>query len=251
MRALILFTQLLNTNQNQMGWNLFKYARRSFVVTSLFLILSVQAREKPSFVGLRAGLSFPFGKYAATTLGDGSFTQVGMNVSVDGAWFFKQKFGIGGSVGLHLNPVDAAALATARLNKDPFLNSLVIRSEPWQIITAMVGPWFQLPVSPRFSFSAKLLGGLMYGKTPYQLYKPEYYLLPDNWAEITSAKDYKFSWQTGVGLVYNLSSCISLVFDADLFYDQLSFGFYSSTGYFTRNKTIAIVNTTLGFRINL
>jgi hypothetical protein len=115
----------------------------------------------------------------------------------------------------------------------------------------MVGPYFQIPLSERFSFSSKLLGGLLYGKTPYQLYKPDYYLLPDDWAEITPSTDMKFSWQGGLGLVYKLSSCIDLALDADFFYDKLTFGFNSSTGYYTDERTIAIINIALGIRIKL
>ncbi len=234
-----------------MGRQTINSLRFLFLGSFIVIVLFVQSQEKQSFVGLRTGLSIPFGKYAAKNLDDGSFAQAGFNVTIDGAWFFKPKFGIGGSVGLNMHPVDVTALSGERVNSDPFLNNVVIRSEPWKIITAMAGPYFQLPLSPRFSFSAKLLGGLLYGKTPYQLYKPDYYLLPNNWAEITSAQDWKFSWQTGIGIAYKLSPCIDLTLDSDIFYDKLTFGFNSSTGYYTSTKTIAIINTTLGFRILL
>ena len=228
------------------------YLLRSIIFIGFGLsILCTSAQDKPSFVGLRTGVSIPFSKYAAKDLDEGSFTQAGFNVAIDGAWFFKPKFGVGGAVGLNLLPVDVASLGRARVDKDPFLSSVVIRSEPWKIIIAMIGPYFQFPISSKFSFSAKLLGGLLYGKTPYQLYKPDYYLLPDDWAEITPATDMKFSWQTGIGIVYNLNTCIDLALDADLFYDKLAFGFNSSTGYYTDERTIAMINTTLGLRINL
>jgi len=217
----------------------------------ILLFLSANAQDKPSFIGLRTGVSIPFGKYAAKDLDEGSFAQAGFNISIDGAWFFKPKFGVGGGVGLNLLPVDVASLGRARVDKDPFLSSVVIRSEPWKIIIAMIGPYFQFPISSKFSFSAKLLGGLLYGKTPYQLYKPDYYLLPDDWADITPASDMKFSWQTGLGLVYKLNYCIALTWDADICYDKLTFGFNSSSGYYTDERTIAIINTMLGLRINL
>lgn len=224
---------------------------RSILGLFIFGIAFVgQAQDKPSFIGMRSGISIPFGKYAEKNLDDGCFTLAGFNITVEGAWFFKAKLGVGASVGMNLHPVDVASLGRVRVDNDPFLNSVVIRSEPYLIITAMVGPYFQLPVSSRFSLSAKLLGGLLYGKTPYQLYKPDYYLLPNNWAEITSAKDWKFSWQTGLGVRYNLSSCIDLIFDTDLYYDQLSFNFNTNQGLRTDKKTISFINTTVGFRVN-
>jgi opacity protein-like surface antigen len=251
LRALFLFKHLSVIIRNQMGRQITNSLRHLLLGSFIMIALFVQARDKQSFVGLRSGISIPIGGYAAKELDGGSFTQAGFNVTIDGAWFFKPKFGIGGSVGLNLHPVDVVALSGERINSDPFLNNVVIRSEPYKIITAMGGVYFQLPFGNGFSFSAKLLGGLLYGKTPYQLYKPDYYLLPNNWAEITSAQDWKFSWQTGFGLRYNLSSCIDLIFDTGLFYDQLAFNFNTFSGLRTDTKTIAFINTTVGFRINL
>jgi len=251
MRALFLFKHLSIINRNQMAQISSKLVRFFFTGILLIVFLLGQAQDKPSFLGFRAGVSIPIGGYAAKNLDGGSFTQVGFNVTVEGAWFFKPKFGVGGSVGLNMHPVDVASLGRVRVDENHFLNSVVIRSEPYTIITAMGGIFVQLPLNTVFSFSAKLLGGMLYGKTPYQLYKPDYFLLPDNWAEITSAQDWKFSWQTGVGLRYHLSPCIDLIFDTDLFYDQLSFNFNTASGLRTDTKTIAFINTTVGFRINL
>jgi len=209
------------------------------------------AQEKPSFIGFRSGISIPFGNYAATTLDGGSFAQLGYNITADGAWFFRPKLGVGASVGMNWNPIDVNSLSQARVNADWFLTSVVIRSEPFTVLTAMGGIFVQLPFGTKFAFSGKLLGGLLYGQTPYQLYKPDYYLLPDDWAEITSAQDSKFSWQTGFGLRYMLSPCIDLILDTDFFYDKLQFNFITSSGTRTDTHTIAIINTTLGFRINL
>ena len=233
--------------------NLMKSPIARYLLGFLFFGIAfvTQAQDKSSFIGMRSGISIPFGKYAEKKLDDGCFVLAGFNVTVEGAWFYKSKFGVGASVGLNLHPVDVASLAKARVDKDPFLNNVVVRSEPYLIITAMVGPYFQLPVSSRFSLSAKLLGGLLFGKTPHQLYKPDYYLLPNNWAEITSAIDWKFSWQTGIGAKYNLSSCVDLVIDTDLYYDQLSFNFSTSQGVRTDKRTIYFINATVGFRINI
>lgn len=223
---------------------------------SIFIILilgsfSMQAQEKPSFVGFRSGISIPYGKYHATTLDLGSFTQTGFNVSAEGAWFFTPKFGVGASVGFNLHPVDVYRLGWEYVQEDPFLQDVTIRSDPYQIITAMAGVYTQLPIKGKFSFTGKLLGGLLYGKTPYQLFKPEYFLTGLAYYERTSSRDYKFSWQAGIGFRYDISPCFGLVLDSDIYYDKLSFGFtnYSSTYY--DEHIISYITTTLGVRFNL
>ena len=212
---------------------------------------SLQAQDKPSFVGIRSGVSIPFGKYHATTLDGGSFTQAGFNVSAEGAWFFKPKFGIGASVGLNLHPVDVYRLGWEKVQADPFLQDVYIRSNPYQIITAMAGFYTQLPIKGKFWFTGKLLGGLLYGKTPYQLYKPEYFLTGPEYYEITSSKDYKFSWQAGIGFRYDISPCFGIVMDSDIFYDKLIFGLRTLGGTRYDEHIISFINTTLGVRFDL
>lgn len=209
------------------------------------------AQEKPSFIAIRTGVSIPYAKYHATNLDMGSFTLAGFNASLEGAWFFKPKFGIGASAGLNFHPVDVYRLGWAKVQADPFLEDVYIRSDPYLIITAMAGLYTQLPIVAKFSFTGKLLGGLLYGRTPYQLYKPEFFLVDVPYYEITSSTDYKFSWQAGIGFRYDVSPCFGLVLDADIFYDKLTFGFNTALGERYDEHIISFINTTLGVRFNL
>lgn len=221
------------------------------VAFSLGTLKQVRAQEKTSFLGLNAGYSIPFGKYRSTNLEDGSFALTGMNFNGEGAWFFHPKFGVGASAGFSLNPVYVSVLGWEKVQEDPFLVDLTIRSDPYLVITGMAGLYTKLPVYKKFYFSGKLLGGLLYGRTPYQLYKPQYFLQGPAYYEITSAKDWKFSWQAGAGIIYDISPSVSLILEGVVQYDQLSFNFRTANGTKTVVHTISLVNTTLGFRINL
>lgn len=222
-----------------------------FLIALILGITSIEAQDKPSFVGIRSGVSIPYGKYHATDLDGGSFTTAGFNVSAEGAWFFHPKFGVGASVGLNFHPVDVYRLGWEKVQQDLFLEDLYIRSDPYMIITAMAGFYTQLPIVKKFSFTGKLLGGLLYGRTPYQLYKPEYFLVGPPYYEITSAVDYKFSWQAGIGFRYDISPCFGLVLDTDIFYDKLVFGFNTALGTRYDEHIISFINTTLGVRFDL
>ncbi len=109
------------------------------------LTLNIYAQEKKSFIAIRGGASIPFGKYHSTSLEEGSFTQTGFNVSLEGAWFFLPKFGVGASTGINLHPVDVSALGWEVVQNDPFMEDVYIRSDPYQIITAMGGSICQTP----------------------------------------------------------------------------------------------------------
>lgn len=209
------------------------------------------AQDKPSFIAIRGGASIPFGQYTYKNLENGSFALTGFDISAEGAWFFKPKFGVGVSAGLNFHPVDVGPLGWEKVKNDPFLEDVYIRSDPYTIMTAMAGFYTQLPIKGKFFMTGKILGGVLWGKSPYQLYKPQYYLTGPSYFEITSATDWKISWQAGTGLRYNISPCFGLVFDVEIFYDELGFTFNSSTGTYTDKRIISFVNTTLGVRFNL
>lgn len=229
--------------------------RTAFFLT-LFLFLSLWnknliAGEKEAFAGLNVGFSFPYSNFRAIVLPEGSFAENGFSMNAEGAWFFMPRFGIGASAGFNLNPVYVSALGWAKVLNDPFLNDLTIRSDPYLTATAMAGLYTKLPVYKKFAFSGKLLGGLLFGQTPYQLYKPEYFLAGPPYYEITSARDWKFSWQAGAGVVYDVSPCVGLILEGIIMYDKLSFNFRTANGTRTDVHTIALINTTLGIRINI
>jgi opacity protein-like surface antigen len=224
-----------------------------FIGILLFIVASrdLHAQVKNSFFGINTGASFPIGDFKSTELNTGSFAITGLTVNMEGAWFFLPYLGVGASAGFNLNPLDVGALEWETYNIDPFLNDISIRSEPFFTVTAMAGAYTICPVYKKVSVTGKLLGGLLFGNTPYQLYKPEYFLFGPPFYEKTSAQDWKFSFQAGAGIHYDVSGCIGLIAEATILYDKLNFNFNTSQGIRTDVRTIAMINTTIGFRIKI
>lgn len=208
-------------------------------------------QEAESFVAIQSGVSIPFGGYRSAVLFEGSFTQPGFTVSTDGAWFFSRHFGAGISASLNLHPVDVVALGRAQVNYDPFLSDVTIRSEAFRIITVMPGIYAGFRPFEKWSFTGKINAGFLQGKTPYQLYKPDYYLIADNWNEVTSATDSKFSWMAGIRIAYAVSPCIGISLNSDVLYDKLKFNFRTALNTRTDERVIAMVNLLLGIDIKL
>jgi hypothetical protein len=225
--------------------------RINLLILILLFSLVSGAQKKPSFVALRSGFSFPLGEYHSIDLTDGSFATPGFNVTLEGAWFFIKWLGIGGSAGLNLHPVDVSNLAKEKLMNDSFLTSLIVRSDPYRVITLMAGSFVQYDLKGDFSLTGKLLGGVIQAATPYQLYKADYFMVGQQWYEITSAWDWKPSFLAGAGVKYQIRSCFTVTFDTDFTYNQCEFGFNTYNGVRIDHRKIIFMNTTLGISINL
>ena len=224
---------------------------RLLFLLMVFLSLQSFAQRTNSFISLRSGISIPLKPYNSHDLEKGSFTQPGINLSADGAWFFTKHYGIGGQVGLNLHPINVSALARAKVDADPFLSDLTIRSDPFRVINATLGIYTHWNIGKNFSANAKLLGGILWANTAYQLYKPTYFMTGPGYYEITTARDHKFVLEPGIGIEYKISSCFALKADAELLGRTMRFGFNTWEGVRYERKPIRFLNAVIGFSIFL
>jgi len=209
------------------------------------------SQSTSSFFSIRGGISFPTGKYASWDLQKGSFTLPGVTASIEGAWFFLPFLGIGGEAGINFHPIDVTTLGWAKVQNDPFLMDVTIRSDPFQIITGSAGLYGNIYILNKISLQGKMMGGLMWGETPYQLYKPQYFLVGPDYFEITSSKDKSFMFLGGAGIQYDISSCIGINVVGEFIASDLSFRFQTASGIRVDEKPVRIVNLTLGLIIKL
>jgi hypothetical protein len=227
---------------------------KKLIATLLFLMLAISmtAQQKPSFVSLQAGPSFPVAKFHGKELPDGSFALTGLSASVEGAWFFKSWLGVGASAGMNLHPVDVGYLGYEKIQDDPFIKDLTIRSDPYLSFSLYSGLFFQFPLVERLSVTAKMMGGIIYAQTPYQLYKVEYEMIGDVWNEITSAGDFEGSFLAGAGLRYDLNDCIGFSLQTDYTYNVMEFNFKLSNGTTrTDEMVMSFVNLKAGIVIKI
>lgn len=227
---------------------------KKYFITACFLSasLALSAQQKPSFIELQAGPSFPVGKFHAKEIPDGSFAQTGFSTSVEGAWFILSWLGVGGSAGTHFHPVDVGSLGYEKVLADPFLNDIYIRSDPYRSYTLYAGLFFHVPLVQRLSFTAKALGGIMFAQSPYQLYKADYEMIGEKWFEITSAGDFEGSFLAGAGLKYELKNCIGFSLNSEFTYNTMDFNFELSDGSIrTDKKVVAFVNVVAGIFLKI
>lgn len=226
-------------------------------IRSLYLLVSLLpvllfSQENSSFISLQSGVSAPVGKFRATEYPSGAFATAGLSVSAEGAWFFKPWLGIGGSAGFQLHPVDVVWLGYEKADYDPFIENATVTSDPYFSCGLYSGLFFRVPLVQRLSLTAKALGGFMYARTPYQVYRAEYFMVGELWFAVTSSSDFDGSFLAGAGLRYDLKSCMGFLLNTEFTYNRCEFDFATTDGY-TRTDylTISYINLTLGILIKI
>ncbi len=209
------------------------------------------AGDGKSFVTLKSSVSQPLGDYSKKDLSVGCFTTTGVTFAAEGAWFFSKSFGVGLDVSYSLHPVDAVAVATATVRNNPVLQYAFVRSEPYTMLNLMGGFYYSYNITKKISVMPKLLAGIMFGKTPFQLFETTYFMLGPDYFKITSARDESFALKPGLSINYDLSSCIAIGLNIDYTMSNLSFGFYTGNGFEKRNRKIRYLDVGLGLIIKL
>lgn len=221
------------------------------ILVLIFISVTAFSQQRNSFFSFGSGVSAPVGIYGGTTYQESCFAITGINFNLEGAWYFLPYLGVGAQVGYNLHPVDVRALGYARVQNDPFLIDVSTRSEPYQMITAGIGPYSSWNLWKKLSFHGKILAGMVFGKTPYQVFEPEYFLTGPRYEVKTSAQDYGFIVIPGIGFQYNVSSCIGLKIDSEFYYREMIYGFNTGSGIRNDYRTTSFINTTLGLVIIL
>jgi hypothetical protein len=217
----------------------------------LFYSLNLLAGDGKYYISLKGAASVPMGKYHSNNLSDGCFTTTGFSVGAQGTWFFHKNLGAIIDFNFSLHPVDAPSLATETLLDDQFMLDLTIRTDPYNIKTYMLGIVYRIPIYEKLSVHPKILVGLMYGHTPFQLYDATYVLLGPHSFRVTESRDHNFAFKGGVDLVYDFNDYVGVGLSIDYIYSKLFFGFETATGPEVKERNISYLDTGLKLLLRL
>lgn len=219
----------------------------------IFLIQTLNTNGQISEIdmAIQTGISIPLFDYAATTLPEGSFATTGFTVSTEAKFMLDEHWSGALLAGLQLNPVDVGRLGYEKVNADPFLEDLYIRSDPYKVVHLMVGPAYQFPLNNSFSFESQLNVGVFVAFTPYQLYKPEYFFTGPPFYEITSARDVSFAMGGAVRLIYQVTPCYQIALTNQFLHSKSSFKFNTSNSTRTDIRNISLYNASFSIILKL
>jgi hypothetical protein len=190
-------------------------------------------------------LSVPVLDFSATNLEKGSFALPGFTGSIEAKVLLNENWGGFFQGGLNMNPVAVGILGYEKVKNDPFLQDVYIRSDPFRVIHYMAGPSYQARIWKSFLLEGQLSAGLFYSTTPYQLYKPDYFMSSMPYFEITPAYDYSFAYGAGIRLIYDITPCYQLAISNQFMHSQAEFNFDTGTSIRTDVRNISLWNTSL------
>lgn len=200
---------------------------------------------------IQSGISLPLFEFAGTNLGKGSFALPGLTVSGETSLVLNKNLKGFVQAGIQLNPVDVGFLGYEKVIADPSLEDLYIRSEPYKVIHIIAGPAYQTRIGKSFLLEGQLAAGILISSTPYQLYKPKFFLGGPTFYEITASKDLSFAYGAGIRLAYEVTPCYQIGIATQFLQSKAAFEFKNSQGPYTDVRNISLWNTSLSIILKL
>lgn len=213
--------------------------------------LYINAQPLGMELAFQSGISVPLFDYSATNLQKGCFTLPGFNGSAEVKLEVDDNWSGALMAGIQLNPVDVGLLGYEKVNADPFLDDLYIRSDPYKVIHLMIGPAYQFTVCKSFSLEGQLSAGVFLASTPYQLYKPKYFFTGPPFYEITPAKDVSFAYGGSVRLLYQVTPWYQIALTNQFMQSRASFDFNTSVNTRTDVRNISLWNASFSIIMKL
>jgi len=208
-------------------------------------------QPKHLLLTLQSGVSVPLFDLGGTELGNGCFALPGFTGSMDAQLLIKEKWYAVIQGGIQLNPIDVGLLGYEKMQADPFLQSMYIRSDPFRVIHLLAGPGYYRQIGKHFRLEGQLTAGVFFSSTPYQLHKTEYFLTGPPFYEITASRDVSFAFGGGLRLVYDITPCYQVGISSQYLQSRASYNFSTGSGTRTDVRNISLWNTSLGLIIKL
>lgn len=204
-----------------------------------------QQPGNPFFAGLSLGPSFPVGKYYLNDPDQGSYANPGVALSAQAGWNVNDHWGITVHFGEYLHPIDQEGVVYDKMAADPFIENLLLKSGPFEVRTYTLGLYYRTALYKTLYISGKAMGGMLWARTPDQLYGASYFGGINYSYTITSAKDLAPSLFTGISLEYEVCYRVRMALESEFVYGNADFTFYTSTSSYESIHHITFINTVL------
>ncbi|HOI32604.1 MAG: hypothetical protein PHG67_09060 [Bacteroidales bacterium] len=199
-------------------------------------------------LAIKPAFSIPISEFASHHLHSGSFAEPGFSGSVEIKHRVFKNWSLAADFGFALHAVDVSALGLETVQNDPFMEDVYIRSEAIRQVFFMAGTSYTLTLVGRFTAEAAIKAGFLHSQTPYQLYKPKYFMTGPAYYEITSAKDYSAVFLAEIAFYYPIKECYEAGVNFQWLNATPEFGFHTSGGIRVDKRTVQMLNLGLVWR---
>ena len=207
-----------------------------------FLVLSLMAGSVPQanaqqqttssgstdkfIVGITGGFTSPLGNFAKTAYADNTsgFAGSGGNVGVTATWFVKKNFGISALVSYqHYSYQGIQNLANGFHEAFDVDSASATTKGSNHSMNILVGPYYSLPVSKKFSIDFRLLAGVVDASLAgWDVVLTDAGITHPPLSQNVSTA-IAFGLQGGAGLRYSIASHWAVMLNGDYFYSKPDF----------------------------
>lgn len=230
--------------------------------------VSVKAQTKgSSFIGVNGGVSFPMGNWGKSALisstsgfvsDPAGFANKAPLISVDGAYFFSEHFGVGGVFNYATYKTKDLSTLSAGYQESFDADQVTTTAGSYKSWSILPGIYFNQGLSKKFSFTARALAGITHTSTPKISVNVMDSDIDDGTFEQLSASKTAFALDGGIGLNYKLCKKWSLNLHGDYFYSKPNFKIENTNrsnvaGRYidSYNQALNGINATLGVAYSL
>lgn len=223
--------------------------RLSVIITLIITTLcfnSIFARDWK--VAIKPAVSIPLGDFAAHQLHTGSFAETGFSGILELKHPVYKNWSLAAESGIALHAVNVSALGLVTVQNDPFMEDVYIRSEAIRQVFLLAGTSYAFKLVGLFTAEAGIKAGFLHSQTPYQLYKPRYFMTGPAYYEITSAKDYSAVFSAEIAVYYPINDCYEAGLNFQWMNASPEFGFHTSGGVRVDKRPVQMLNLGLVWR---
>ena len=200
---------------------------------------------------LNAGPALALGQLGSQHYNSGGYALSGFSAAAEGIWYLHPALGVGIAFSSTTFPFADGAYAHDKVNNDPFMESLYLKSGPYKLRTLTAGLYYRKPIAGKFSASGKLTGGFLWSQTPDQLFAASFFTVPSFAFKVTASRSTNATFQPGLAVHYQLFEQVDLSLNADYTIAVAAFGFRTSSSSYVRHLTFSYLNTMIGLNFRL
>jgi opacity protein-like surface antigen len=185
---------------------------------------ATDAAKSPSFIGITGGYAHIGGNLTKTEYSNnasGFASPAGLNLGIEGAYYFHKNVGIGG-VFSNSSFYSKGKQALADGYKEDFdVDSTTVTDKgKYSTYNFLIGPYCSFPMK-KFTIDTRIVVGLVSAKTP------EFKVELEDQANATfyqkSSRANAFGFQAGAGIRYSIVKNLCVKFNVDYFYSKPDF----------------------------
>jgi len=197
---------------------------------NLSLLSELESHDNPSFLSLKVGFAGSLESLLESEK-QGSLSKVGWEAGLEGAYFFRKHWGIGGQFVITSFPIKSLNIDELGIFSEEISSALYTDAPGY--LTISLGPYYNLDFSDKWSLTAKLLIGYTVGaqgeitmkNTYYSQNETTYTTSNDDLVLATYQPKNTIQYTPGLALTYHITDNLGITAYSEFAHSQSNYKF--------------------------